>query len=113
MDDAGAPPDFTQAHIPHDEVQASAPRRDVARADLAVAALAVRGQVTTFPFNFKYYFCELCLTILLSLAKSGSRCRTLLLGSSPQVLQDVGAFPARTASVDGVWTLPVHSFFLA
>ena len=107
--DIGAPPDFTRAHIPPDEVQASAPHRDAAQAEFAVAALAARGQVTIFPFNFKYYFCAPCLTILLSLAESGSRRRALSLGSGPQVLPDVGAFPARVASADGVWTLPIHS----
>ena len=54
--DAGAPPDFTRAHIPHDEVQASAPCRDVAQAELAVAALAARGQVTTFLIQFQLLF---------------------------------------------------------
>ena len=54
--DAGAPPDFTRAHIPCDEVQALAPRGDAARAELAVATLAARGQVTTFPIQFQLLF---------------------------------------------------------
>ena len=106
--DTSAPPDLTRAHIPHDEVQASAPRRDVTQAEFAVAALAARGQVITFPFNFKYYFCALCLTILFFLVESGPRHHALSLGSGPQVLPDVGAFPVRATSADGVWTLPIH-----
>ena len=41
--DVGAPPDFTQAYIPRDEVQVLGPCRDEARAELAVAALAATG----------------------------------------------------------------------
>ena len=43
--EAGTPPDFSRVHIPCDEVQASGPRRDAARAEFVVAALATRGQV--------------------------------------------------------------------
>ena len=52
--EAGTPPHFTQAHIPRDKMQASGPRRDAARAELAVATLAAKGQVITLSIQIQF-----------------------------------------------------------
>ena len=41
--DVNAPPNFARAHIPHNEVHASGPRRDASCADFAITTLMARG----------------------------------------------------------------------
>ena len=50
--DAMDPPDFLQAHIPHDEIHVSGPRRDASSIEFATASLASRGYVIYFLLNF-------------------------------------------------------------